>query len=71
MSRGLNPPPELVLLTDHLSDSLITAHHIRVWTRQDPILSSVLNFVKSGWPDSCEPALLKLTAQREQSSHII
>ena len=64
----LNPPPELVLLTDHLSDSPITTHHIRVWTRRDPILSSVLNFVKSGWPDSCEPALLTYSSKRTELS---
>ena len=36
-------PPELVLLTEHLEDSPVTASHIRIWTRRDPVLSSTLS----------------------------
>ena len=43
-------PPELVLLLDHLDESPVTAHHIRVWTRKDPILSKVLGYAERGWP---------------------
>ena len=38
-------PPELVLLMEHLDDSPVTAHHICVWTRRDPVLSKVLQYV--------------------------
>ena len=31
-------PPELVLLTEHLSNSLISADQIRMQTRKDPVL---------------------------------
>ena len=61
-------PPELVLLTDHLRDSPITAHHIRVWSRRDPILSAVLSFVQSGWPNSCDPALSSYSTKRTELS---
>ena len=43
-------PPELVLLMNHLGESPVTARHIRVWTRRDPILSKVKDYVERGWP---------------------
>ncbi len=43
-------PPEQVLLLHHLSKSPVTARHISVWTRWDPILSKVKNHVEQGWP---------------------
>lgn len=32
-------PSELVLLMEHLRESPVTARHICVWTRRDPVLS--------------------------------
>ena len=54
-------PPELVLLLDHLLlDHLQEyVHHIRAWTQRDPLLSCVLQFIQSGWPDSCEDVELR------------
>ena len=43
-------PPEIVLLMDHLKDSPVTETDIRAWTRSDPELSQVLQFVLQGWP---------------------
>ena len=34
-------PPELVLLMEHLANSLITAKQIQVWTRRDLTLSTI------------------------------
>ncbi len=45
-------PPELVLLADHLADSPVTADHIRTWTRNDPDLALVVQFLRQGWPSS-------------------
>ncbi len=61
-------PPELVLLSDHLRDAPITAHHICVWSRCDPVVSLVLSFVANGWPDSCEPALSAYSSKRAELS---
>ena len=44
----LKTPSELVLLIERLDDSPVTAHHINVWTRRDPVLSKVLEFVEWG-----------------------
>ena len=41
-------PPELVLIMEHLEDSPVTADHIRVWTRRDPSLSLVVQFLCQG-----------------------
>ena len=50
-------PPELVLLMEYLDYSPVTAHHIRVWTRRDPALSKVLQYVQRGWPSSYDEEL--------------
>ena len=46
----METPPELVLLMEHLEESLVTADHIWVWTRKDPPLSSVVQFLRQRWP---------------------
>ena len=37
---------ESVLLLEHLADSPVTVNDIRNWTRRDPVLAQVLQFVK-------------------------
>ena len=49
--------PELVLLAEHLADSPVTAHDICTWTRRDPKLSRVFQFVQQGWPSRGDPEL--------------
>ena len=44
--------PEIVLLLDHLSDSPVTAHQIKMATARDPLLSSVLRYIRVGWPSN-------------------
>ena len=44
-------PPELVLLMEHLADSPVTADQIRSWTKRDPTLAPVLQYVQQSWPD--------------------
>ena len=46
-------PPELVLLADHLANSPVSAHQIRDWTRRDPQLAPIIQFVQQGWPSFC------------------
>ena len=47
-------PTELVLLTQHLQDSPVSAEQIREQTAKDPILAPVVQFLKQGWPMSME-----------------
>lgn len=61
-------PPELVLLMDHLDESPVTAQHIRVWTRRDPILSKVMQYVERGWPSICGKSLSTYSAKRSELS---
>ena len=53
------PPPEMVLLCQHLNDSPIIAKHIQVESNKDPLLSKVQQYILQGWPDSIasQPAL--------------
>ena len=50
-------PPELVLLTERLADSPVTANQICGWTRRDPLFAFVLQFVRQGRPSQCSPEL--------------
>ena len=42
--------PELMLLTEHLTNSPVSADHIRVHTRKDPVLGPALQYLEQGWP---------------------
>ena len=42
-------PPEFVLLLDTMSKAPITCSQIQTWTRQDPVLASVLRYTQLGW----------------------
>ena len=61
-------PPELVLLMEHLEDSPVTADHIRVWTRRDPSLSSVVQFLHQGWPTQSSPELHPFWSKKSELS---
>ena len=61
-------PGELVLLLDHLKDSPVTATDIRVWTRKDPTLSKVVEFVQRGWPNSTEEKLKLFFSRKDELS---
>ena len=50
-------PAELVLLVEHLLDAPVKAYEIRQWTKRDPLLSQVKEYVQFGWPESAEPLL--------------
>jgi len=49
------PPPELILLVDHLSNSPVTAKHIQVQTNKDATMATALQYVLQGWPNCLEP----------------
>ena len=44
-------PDELAQLVLHLSSTSINADVIRSWTSKDPVLSRVLRYIQTGWPD--------------------
>ena len=43
-------PTETVLVLEQLSESPLSVEQIRTWTRRDPLLSKVLQYILSGWP---------------------
>ena len=43
-------PSELVLLVESLKDSPVDCSQVKHWTKRDPILSKVLQYVLAGWP---------------------
>ena len=47
-------PAELVLLVEKLADAPISATQISKWTRQDPLLSTVLHYIQQGWPERAD-----------------
>ena len=46
-------PPELILLMENISNRPVSAGQVSSWTKADPILSKVLQFIRLGWPDTC------------------
>ena len=62
-------PPEIVLLLEHLDESLVTAKDIRTWTSCDPKLSRVLQYVQQGWPSgNVEEDLSNFYSRRQELS---
>ena len=44
-------PPDLILLMEYMSNSPVTSSQICSWTKSAPVLSAVLQYVNSGWPE--------------------
>ena len=61
-------PPELVLLMQHLQQLPVTADHIRLWTRRDPVLAKVFQFVQHGWPNRVDPELAPFASRKTELS---
>ena len=59
-------PPELVLLTEHLEDSPVTADNIRSWTQRGPSLVPILQYIRQRWPDQGDPKLIPFSSKREE-----
>ena len=54
-SRHLNHTPiphETIFVLDQIAESPITVTHIRLWTRRNPVLSRVVDFTQTGWPNN-------------------
>ena len=60
--------PELVLLTEHLNDSPVTAKDVRSWTRKDLKLARVQQFLMHGWPSHCDSELDPFISKRLELS---
>eukprot|EP00731_Ephydatia_muelleri_P012378 Em0006g1272a len=43
-------PTELVLLFESLKDSPVDCSQVKHWTKKDPIMSQVLQYILAGWP---------------------
>ena len=60
--------PELVLLLEHLAESPVNAFDIKKFTRRDPVLSQVLQFVMQGWPNKCDTSLSAYSSRKTELS---
>ena len=60
--------PELVLLLDHLANSLTTVNDIRLWTRRDPVLAQVLQFIEWGWPQNLDSSFSPYLSRKTELS---
>ena len=60
--------PELVLLTEHLADSPVTATDIRAWVKRDLKLSRVLQYVQQGWPSEGDAEVEPYSSKRLELS---
>ena len=63
-------PGDVLMLSEQLSSSPITAQEIKTMTSKDPVLSKVLQFVLYGWPISAVSEELRpYYRRREELSH--
>ena len=53
-------PAELVLLIQHLEETIVTTSQISHWTLHDPVLSKVSRYVQEGWPKKVNDENLRL-----------
>ena len=58
-------PAEIVLLMEKLEASPVTAEHIKAWSRTDPVISRILEFVHTGWPSFTDDVNLKPYEKRK------
>ena len=65
-SAESKPPPELVLLAEHLADSPVTADQIRAWTQKDPNLSKLLQYIQTGLPGEVDSSLSQFKAKQNE-----
>ena len=60
--------PELILLVDHLADSPTTVNDIHSWTRHDPVLAQVLQFIEHGWPHNTDNSFSPYSSHKTELS---
>ena len=65
---SVDTPPELVLLTDYMDNSPITADQVCSWTCRDPILAPVVQFLQQGWPSQVDPDLTPFFSRKAELS---
>ena len=61
-------PPEVVLLMETLEELTTTANNISSWTRRDPVLSSVVQYIQKGWPSQSDPNLNPYFSRKNELS---
>ena len=44
-------PQETVLVLQFLDKAPVSASQIRTWTHRDPVLSKVMEYIQTKWPD--------------------
>ena len=59
-------PREVVLLVEHMAESPVTEQHIRNWTPRDPVLSAVLEHIRTSWPNQSRPELKPFFTKRNE-----
>ena len=75
---SVDTPPELVLLTslhtmgdittDYMDNSPVTADQVRSWTRRDPVLAPVVQFLQQSWPSQVDSDLTPFFSRKAELS---
>ncbi len=50
-------PAELVLMIEQMEEAPITAKQVAAWTRRDPVMAKVYQYIQDGWPTKVEDEL--------------
>ena len=61
-------PTKIGLVLDQLKDTPVTADQAKQLTKKDTLLSRVLQFTMSGWPDCCDDSEMPFHSRRMELS---
>ena len=64
-------PGDVDFLLNHLSEAIVTASQISVWTEKDPVLSRVHHFILHGWPSSTSESELQPYFNRRDELSVV
>ena len=53
---------------NHLSATCVTASHIKDWTSKDPVLSQVVRFILTEWPEKLPAEMTAFRSKKEELS---
>ena len=64
-------PAEVVLMVEGLSDAPVTANNIATWTRRDPVMSEVLDYIMKGWPSQVKEEIKPYWSKKFELSAVV
>ena len=55
------------ITTDYMDNSPVTADQVRSWTRRDPVLAPVVQFLQQSWPSQVDSDLTPFFSEESRA----